>query len=436
MRHLLFCWLLVSPLLLAAQTGIRFHSPGDVFSYADSHSATFKNATQQNILAKYQTMAAKLAQWNVQGDATFTATDNTKLPTNFLPAQIFGGEPGKFQPITLGQKYVTAIVFNPQIDILNPYAAAKVQLSKANEQLTTLNNLLTKKSLYESIAAAYYNIQSYYWQANITRQSLLVADTLTQIMLNKQQQGIARSQDVNNAQANQLATQDKLQQLEVQLAQQYYSLKLLCDINPDSVVVLTDTLLPEPAFDASMVPAGHLQQQQTLQQQRYQEADLRAEKRWFMPTLSFVGYLAWQQNTNNAFFDNTRWLGANYVGLKLKMPLLPDANKVAAVKYARINLVVANTNAQHAALQDSISNRQLGLDYQKAYSSYRLAQKVAVLKQDSYYKNLNIYREGILSATDMLNSFSDWLNSSLNTAAQLAGSEYQKTKIQINNTIQ
>lgn len=436
MRHLFIYCLFVCPLALPAQATLSFHSPGDVFNYANDHSATFKNANQQTILAKYETLAAKLSQWNVQGDATFTATDNTKLPTNFLPAQIFGGEPGKYQPITLGQKYVSTVAFNPQIDLLNPYAAAKIKLARSNEQLTNLNNLLNKKSVYESIAAAYYNIQTYHWQLNITRQSLLVADTLTQIMRNKQQQGIARSQDVNNAQANQLATQDKLQQLEVQLAQQYYSLKLLCDINPDTLVAITDTIRPEPSFDAAMIPTGHLQQQQVLQQQKYQEADLSVEKKWFMPTLSFVGYLAWQQNTNNSFFDNTRWLGTNYVGLKLKMPLLPDANKVAAVKYARINLAVATTNAQHAALQDSISNRQLGLDYQKAYNSYQLAMKVEQLKRDSYYKNLNIYQEGILSATDMLNSFNDWLNSSLNTVSQLAGSEYQKTKIQINNTIQ
>jgi OMF family outer membrane factor len=156
-------------------------------------------------------------------------------------------------------------------------------------------------------------------------------------------------------------------------------------------------------------------------------------KKWFMPTLSLVGNLAWQQNSNTQFYDNSIWNNSNYVGFKLIIPIVPDANKIATAKYGHINMVIADINMNHAALQDSINNEQLLLDYKKSFRTYELDGKIETLKGDNYQKNLDIYKEGILSATDLINSFNDWLNSGLNTVAQLANTEYAKSKIAINN---
>ena len=105
------------------------------------------------------------------------------------------------------------------------------------------------------------------------------------------------------------------------------------------------------------------------------------------------------------------------------------------MKYDRINLQIAENNLLHSRLQDSVNNRQLLLEYRKAFASYQLFGQIEYIKKDSYQKNLNIYKEGLYSATDLLTSFNDWLNSSLDTDTQLANTEFEKTKIIINNTI-
>jgi OMF family outer membrane factor len=434
MRSIIILLLISCYTAATAQNNINFTSLSEVFSYADAHSNTFKDAGQQKLLAKYETLAAKLNQFNVKADANLAVTDNLKLNVSFIPAEIFGGTPGTFKTVTFGQQYINVLNVSPQFDILNPYNMALVKVAKTNESLTAVTNLLNKKSLYESIAAAYYNILSFQWQVTVTQNSLANADTLTKIMVDKQQSGIARQQDVNNAKANQLAIADKLQQLQIQLQQQYNSLKVLCDINENNTVTITDETVVT-GFDNNLAATGNLLQQQYEWQQRYQEANLRAGKKWYMPTLSFVSQFAWQQNSNKYFVNNSQWYNANYVGVRLTMPIIPDANKIAAVKYDRIYAQIAGNDAQHAALQDSINNTQAQLDYKKTYNSYQLAQQVEILKEDSYRKNLDIYKEGILSATDLLISFNDWLNSSLNTVAQKANSEYNKSKLIINNTV-
>lgn len=438
MRQILTIILVSCCLSAGAQGTLSFGSLKEVFAYADAHSVTFKNASQQVLMAKYQTLAARLDKWKLKGDANLTSTDNTKLPVNFIPAEIFGGPSGTYRQVTFGQQYVTGVNFAPQIDILNPYSIAKVKIARASEQLTNVTNLLDKKNLYESVAGAYYNILSYQWQIEVTRHSLLNADTLTQIMEQKQVQGIARQQDVNNAKANQFAISDKLNQLEMNLAEQYNNLKLLCDIDHQTQVAISEpsdemlVMVPDP-FNRDR--GGNLAWMQARYQLDYQEADLRANKLWFLPTLTLFSSVGWQQNTNNHPFDNSRWIGSNYVGLKLSVPIFPDVTKVAAVRYDRINVAMAKNNLAHAALQDSLNFGQLSTDYYHAYKSAGYASQIAALKEDSYYKNLNIYKEGILSATDLFTAFNDWLNSSLNEKAQRANALYSDSKIMINKIV-
>jgi outer membrane protein len=418
-----------------AQQKLIFQFLEEIFAYADHHNYTFQNAGQQNVLAKYQTLAAKMGKWNLQGRTSFTATDNTKLSTSFIPAQLLGGPEGTFRPVNFGQKYESTFNFAPQIDLINPYAAALIKSAKTNEHLVSINNLLDKKAVYESISASYHNILSYQWQILVTHKSLANANTISAILQKKQKEGMARGQDVNIALANELVVRDKLQQLEVQLAQQYNSLKIIADIDSVDSVVIRVTEAPLPKINVTLKASSNLLNRQAEVQTKFQEATLRADRRWLYPTLNLFSGFGLQQNSNNHFFDSSRWFGTSYVGLRLSIPLLPEASKIAAVKYDKINLQIAHNNLQHSILQDKINNNQLDLDEQRADKSYRLALQIETLHKDSYYKNLNIYREGILSATDLINSFNDWLNSSLNAVAQLANVQHARSKITISNTI-
>ncbi|MBC7937795.1 MAG: TolC family protein [Rhizobacter sp.] len=418
-----------------AQDKITFKTLNEVFKYADNYSVTFKNASQQVVLAKYQTLAAKLSQWSAKSNASFTGTANTKLAANFLPGEVFGGAAGTFQKVTFGQKYESTFNIAPQFDVLNPYAKAQIKTAKANELLTGINNLITRKDLYESIAAAYYNILSYQWQIAVTKNSLTNADTITLIMRNKQKEGVGRSQDLNDAITSQLTIEDKLQQLEVELEQQYNSLKLLCDI-AEPVKVVVEEEVSAQNIQAPVPATGKLLQRQSELQKRYYEADLRAYKKWYYPTVGVFSNFSWQQYSNNRFFDKNTFLANSYIGLKLTVPLLPDVNKIAGIRNNRVNIIIQENKLQHARLEDETNNSGLQLDFTKALRSYRITTQIESLKEDTYRKNLSIYQEGILSANDLLTSFNDWLNSRLNTVANLSNTGYTSVKITINNSIQ
>jgi OMF family outer membrane factor len=385
-------------------------------------------------MAKYQMLEAKISMFNPRADVVFSATDNLKQAVNYIPSEIFGGEPGTYRAITMGQQYVSSVIISPQFDLLNPDAIAMMKVSKINEQLTRITNQLDRKDLCETVSACYHNIVSYQRQLEVLNESLSNADTLSFIMQQKYKEGIARVQDVNNSLANVLSVKDRIQQTEIMLTQEYNNMKLLCDMDENAVVEIKMPVPVNPQFDNSLSANSSLEEQRAESQLKYDLATLKANRKWFLPTVGFFSEFGWHQYTNNRFFDNSQWANANYIGLKVTVPIVPNISKISAINYSKLNVLIDENNLNHSRLQDNIKNRQLELDYQKAFNSYNLFAEIEVLKKDSYKRNLLVYQEGLLSSNDILISFNEWLDGSINTASQLAVSEYMMSKITISNT--
>ena len=113
-----------------AQETIAFKSIDEVLAYAEKNASVFKISNEQMALTKYQTLIAKINIFNPRGNATASATNNLQLPSNYLPAEIFGGVPGTFKETQFGQQYISAINISPQIDLINIQSWQKIKVSK------------------------------------------------------------------------------------------------------------------------------------------------------------------------------------------------------------------------------------------------------------------------------------------------------------------
>ncbi|MEY2898485.1 MAG: hypothetical protein RL138_538 [Bacteroidota bacterium] len=437
MRVLLWISLLCYSVSSNAQNRIEIDNLITLQRYAENHSANFKNANENVLLATYTRIASQWGVVNLTGNANASMLDNVNLPQSFIPAEFFGGKPGTFKTVTFGQQYVSNLTLNPQIDIINPSLWARIQTAKANEGLSKVNRLITKKNLLESVAAAYYNVLSLQEQLKSSRQLLHNNDTLAGIFANKFNEGLIRVQDLNNVQANQLLIKDKVQQLEKQLEIQIGILKGLCDIPLSQDMIFSEQLALAYSTNAEPLKVrANLLTQQGRMQEMYQQKVLNADKLWLLPNISMVSNFMVQQNTNNHFFDEQKVYFSNYYGLRLSMPIIPDVNKIANVRNDRINLQIARNNAAHAALQDSINNHQLELEYDKAFNTWRNTLLIERLKEDTYLRNLNIYKEGVFSSYELISSLNEWLNAKLNTENAAAAYQYAKARIILQNSIQ
>ncbi|HEX7413149.1 MAG TPA: TolC family protein [Bacteroidia bacterium] len=420
-----------------AQSELHFTKLDSLYAYADKHSSVSKNNQQQTILAKYQKIAAITNVVNLRSPVSFAPTNNTTLPVSFFPGELLRQPPGTFVKVTLGQQYVNTFNVLPQIDLINPGNWAQVKTANINEELTSTTNLLNKKSLYESIAACYYNISSFKEQVEITKKNLATTDTLLLVVTNKFTQGLVRQQDVNDATINKLTLQDKLNQLNISLEQQYNSLKILCDIPITTNLILENDLNYNQQFTADMDAGSQLQVKSTILQMEYAKSDLRANRLANLPVVSLLYSNSYYQNSVNQFFDtraNNPWLNSAYIGAKLTFNI-PDVNHLLSSYNAKINYHISLINMDHSKLQNDISNNQLHLDYEKAYSQFIVNKQIFQLREENYGMAFKQYNQAILSFDKLLLAFNDMLLSRFNYSSSLANLLFTKTKIDINNTV-
>ena len=418
-----------------AQNKLVFKTLDSLFEYAENHSISIKTGEQQVLLAKWQKISAQAGLVNFKMQTSFSLTDNVKLPVTYFPAEAFGGEPGTFKEVTTGQQFIGNFNFAPQIDIINPVSWSRLKSAKINSQLTDVTNLMVKKSLFESISASYYNTISLKEQIKITQKNLYTADTLQMIMQNKYIEGIVRQQDLNDATINKISLKDKLTQFEISLNQQYYALKVLCDIPQDTDILLTENTIYNQPFELNLQTNNQLEHKSSLLKADLAKEELRANRLAQYPTISIVAYDGWQQNSKDQFFDsNKNWINSQYIGLRLSMPF-PDINKFTLAKSAKINKTISELDAEHTKLQNDITNIQLSLDYEKAYSQFKTANQIFLLKDENYQMALNQFNESILSSDKLLIAFDAMLGSQLSYSAALANLLYTKSKIEINNLI-
>jgi len=432
---ILFGFLLVNH-FSNAQNKLEFNTINSLLEYAENHSFSIKIGKQEVLLAKWQKISAQAGLVNFRMQTSFSLTDNVTLPITYFPAEAFGGDPGTFKEVTTGQQFMGNFNFTPQIDLINPVSWAKLKSVKINSKLTDINNLIVKKSLFESISASYYNIISLKEQIEISRKNLFTADTLQSIMQNKYAEGIVRQQDLNDASINKLSLADKLTQLEISLNQQYYALKVLCDIPKNEELVITEIVNYNQHFNIGFKANNQLEHKSSLLKADLAKEDLRANRLAQYPTVSIVTYNGWQQNSNNQFFDsNTNWVNSQYIGLRLSMPF-PDINRFTLTKSAKINKTISEFDAKHVKHENDIANIQLVLDYEKAYSQFKTANQIFLLKEENYQMASNQFNAAILSSDKLLIAFDNMLVSQLNYSASLANLLYTISKIEINNSIQ
>jgi len=429
--------LIVFPLWVSAQKELRFNSLDSLFLFADKNSSVIKINDQQTLLAKYQKIAAMANVVNLRNPLTFTATNNTQLPVSFVPAEFLGGRPGTFKELTLGQQYVSNFNITPQIDIINAGAWAQIHSANINEELTATNNLINTKSLHESVAACYYNIISFREQVGITQKNIAAADTLVMIVNDKNSLGLVRQQDVNDAVVNKITLEDKLKQLQVSLEQQYNSLKILCDVQESTPIVLADELNYNQSLNAEMKVNSQLQLRAVQLQATMARSDLRMNRLLNLPVVSLLYSNSTYQNSNSQFFDanpNNKWLNSVYLGAKITF-FLPDVNHILSSRNSKISYETSLINLEHGKLQNEIANTQLQLDYEKAYSQFFTSQKVFLLKEENYKMAFNQYSQSILPFDKLLTAFNDLLTSRCNYSSALANLLYSKSKIEISNKI-
>jgi outer membrane protein TolC len=419
---------------LNAQSQTSFANFKAFLAYTDSKSTTTHTNTIQLQQAKKAKLAALLAIPDPTVNLPMSFTNNTQLPVNLFPAEAFGGQQGEYREVQTGVQYNTTISQGLDIKLVNLEGWKNLQLAKINIEITTTDNQLNIKRLYENLATTYFNIVQLNAQLETAIENLRIADTLLQIVENKFEQGLTRQQDVNDSRVNQLNAQENIRQITYLQEQQYLALKIIADIPESEQIIILEKPAMDPPIAQPDIRTNELAWKNSILKEQSALTNLKKANLTFAPQLSLVGNNAYNQYNPDFTIWGGNWIHSQYVGLRFNFNL-PNANTLSNRSKARFDYQLSQKNSEKAKIQSTLTQQQLVTEWDKAISQQSNNAKILALQEETFQKNKNLYNEGLIALDRTLNSFSAMVTARYNLIVSQVNVSLAQAKIEINNNI-
>lgn len=393
-----------------------------------------KNATviqlnqEQLRMAELTEQASWLNTLNPRIPTTGSWINNTDLPVNFIPGQVFGGPEGSFREITFGQQYISSFTAAPQLDLVNIAKWQDVRAAKANTKVVAAEGIMNRIKLLEQVNFLYCGIVQLKKQQKMLERFVGLSDSLSQIVGRKYDAGLIRLQDRNDAQVNVIQQKGVLRNIVHQLTYQEALLSSLAGITVEIDVTegaeeleTKSTVQNQTALNLAMFKVDYAKMM-------YRSAQLEQ-----LPVLSFQSSLAYQNNSNAQWMDPAnRWIYSSFVGAKLTWDLPTNAVKATNVRVKKINFKMAEILLEEEKRNTKVKNEQLIKDWENAKKEVEEKKLMAILEKDSYRQAGDQYEKEVIGLDKLILAQNKWLSAQLSVLNARINQQMYQQKIRIN----
>lgn len=355
---------------------------------------------------KWETIASGLPQ--VDGDISYQ--NQLKQQVTLLPAEIVGGDPGTYIPVTFGQSQSASASATLRQQIFDGSYIVGVQATKTFLEYSANNKEKTDLDVRKSVVLAYGNV-------------LLAKETVS--ILEKNQTTLDKNlTETQKIYENGLGDEESVEQLQITLASIENQLKNARRFEDITVQTLNlvmgreisspihleenlDQLLQQQLDLGIMQEEFHMDNNvdykiaTNLNQQRFLE--LKLAKSYNLPTLNaFINYGASAYSNNLNFFSNDqKWYDSSILGLDLRIPLFSSLGRNATIQRAKIALDKAKTQLTEAEQNIRLQLERAQSDYLFSIENYNTSKDNLGLAERIETKNETKYFEGLASSFDL-----------------------------------
>ena len=330
---------------------------------------------------------------------------------SLLPAEITGGTPGTFTPVTFSTKQnIGATVTLKQLLFDGSYLVG-LQASKTYLKISKQANEKTELLTREAVINAYGNVL-------ISESSISILEGNIKILKKN-------LSDVKKIYENGLNEEEDVEQLEITLGNlnsQLSSVKRMKDIaykmlnlslgsSIETKLILTDSLdsLAESNINLSIVSEefsfkDHVDFKIAENDRESKRLLVQLEKSKALPTLSaFVNYGAQGYSDTFSFLkSDQQWFNSSLLGVSLNIPIFSSLGRTSKTKQAKIALETADIRLEETKQRLSLLAEKAKSDYQLSIENYSTAKKNVGLAERIEKKQRIKFFEGISSSFDLL----------------------------------
>ncbi|AVR45026.1 transporter [Christiangramia fulva] len=409
--YLLFLLLLLSIPGFSQENSLKTYS----FSLQEAIQFGIENNYQSQIAQKDVEKALQ-QKWEIisQGLPQITGSADyqnyLKQPVTLLPAEITGGEPGTFVPVTFGTKQsMNATATWNQLIFDGSYI---VGIQSVQTLLQISKNAKTKTDLEvkKAVINAYGNVLLAQESVDILQKNVKSLQKTYNDTKKIYENGLTEQEDVEQLEItllnlkNQLNHSERMQQIAHEL------LNLSLGIPVENKVILTDDLdqLAMRYFDPQLlndsIPVEeNIDYRIAKNSAESAEIQIKLQKAKSLPTLTgFVNY-GYQGYSNDFTFLNSdqNYFNQSILGVSLNIPIFSSGMRSSRTKQREIEYKQSLLELQRTENEVKRKIQSAKSDYEFSLENFQNAQKNLELAQRIENKNQIKFFEGISSSFEL-----------------------------------
>ena len=400
----------------------------DVVTYGIANNPQLRRVRLDEVASTLQAKEIR-ARALPQVNGNSQISNNYALAEQLLPAEVFGGEPGTFLPVTFGvANTLTGAVEVQQMLFDKSFFTARKAATKSLE-LNQLNTFKSTEDLVYNLAQLYFQIQISQRQKTITEANLDRIAEVIRLSTLQYNEGVIKKIDVDQLRVNQTNLRTQLGNTEIAIARQLNVLKLNMGMDPAREVTIAP--FDDGAEKIALTPDLNLGANTSLRliAKQNELLDLEAEniRAGYYPTLSAFGNYGYQGQGNQLFGsgEDAGLQGGptGVVGLRLTVPIFDGFRK----KFAGQQVELRKTQNE---LDRNFQRRSIEVDYRNANDGLRqnnailVAQEQNIAVAEELYAVTQLsYKEGVAPLTKLLDA---------ETSLKEAQSQYLTSLLEVN----
>lgn len=336
--------LLLSSKMFAQQSGNNLYTLQQAIEYGYTNQANTKNASIDAEIAQKkinELIGVGLPQ--LTGSAELSKF--IEIPTSFVPAEFFGGEPGEYFPVKFGQPYSSSVGVSASQLVFDGSYLVGLQASKTYAELARRNLQQSKIETASAISKAYYTVlvmneRVALLNANVERVSKLKNDTKAMY-----DNGFVEKIDYDRIELTYNNIVSEKQKMERFASTSLNLLKFQMGMPLDSQLELVDKL-ETISFDENITAEENTDASKRIEysilqtQKHLQELDLKRNRFEYLPSLVAFGSVSANASRNefDIFDTDKRWYPTAIVGAKLSIPIFDGLQKAARINQSKLTL--------------------------------------------------------------------------------------------------
>jgi outer membrane protein TolC len=408
-KILTLCIFLQSVMILQAQDSKNSFTLKQAVDYALTNQQNVKNALLDEKIAQRKVdELVGVGTPQITGDADFNKF--IELPTQFVPAEFFGGKAGDFYGVKFGQPYTASAGISASQLLFDGSYLVGLQASRTYRELSKKATAQTKTETAVNVSKAYYgalvsDARLEIIEANIDRVTKLYSDTKA---LN--QNGLVEKIDVDRIELSLNNLKVEKEKINRFKDLSYALLKFQMGFDPHQTITLSDKLdesvlqnvVIADSVDAAKRPEFAL----ATVQRKLQELDLKRYKSTYYPSLVAFGSASYNASRNefNIFDTQYKWYPTVVAGLKLSIPIWDGLQKQAKISQARLSLEKVDNSISMLKNSFALEYESVRSNYENNLSSLKTVKKNQELATEISRVSKIKYDNGVGSSLELVDA--------------------------------